>query len=320
MSTYTSYNSYLGNKSCCKTLCSLCISSSTGMTGAMGGATGPTGPQGIQGEPGATGPTGPQGIQGEPGATGHTGPQGIQGEPGATGPTGHTGATGGSPWFTTSYQGVTGPGYTGTGYTGDVMVFGALYVQGGIDPTYLALEPQISGPTGFTNPLWVDNTGNLRSEKMLLSDGITTTNTITNSSVSIADTTNNLSSQLNSGQVYFVNGNNNIITSYTNNAILFSDFNISNSPFVIKSDNAVAPEVQFKIDVTFGGGLNDIVMTNPFANTGNDTITLSNSGTPSISISNGTDSIATGLNSISHSNATTALSISSSNKINITTE
>ena len=94
MSTYTSYNSYLGNKSCCKTLCSLCISSSTGMTGAMGGATGPTGPQGIQGESGATGPTGPQGIQGEPGATGHTGPQGIQGEPGATGHTGPTGPTG----------------------------------------------------------------------------------------------------------------------------------------------------------------------------------------------------------------------------------
>ena len=94
MSTYTSYNSYLGNKSCCKTLCSLCISSSTGMTGAMGGATGPTGPQGIQGEPGATGHTGPQGIQGEPGATGHTGPQGIQGEPGATGHTGPTGPTG----------------------------------------------------------------------------------------------------------------------------------------------------------------------------------------------------------------------------------
>ena len=40
------------------------------------------------------------------------------------------------------------------------MVFGKLYVQGGIDPTYLALEPQPSGPTGFTNPLWVDNIDN----------------------------------------------------------------------------------------------------------------------------------------------------------------
>jgi hypothetical protein len=48
------------------------------------------------------------------------------------------------------------------------MVFGKLYVEGGIDPTYLALEPQASGPTGFVNPLWVDNSGNLRSEQILL--------------------------------------------------------------------------------------------------------------------------------------------------------
>ena len=39
MSTYTSYNSYLANKSCCKTLCSLCSGGSTGITGP----TGPTG-------------------------------------------------------------------------------------------------------------------------------------------------------------------------------------------------------------------------------------------------------------------------------------
>lgn len=298
MSTYTSYNSYLGNKLCCKTVCEEKCKDSSGTTGI----TGPTGPTGAQGEPGETGATG---------ATGATGPTGT------TGPTGATGATGGSPWIPTSYQGVTGPGYTGTGYTGDVMVFGALYVQGGIDPTYLAFEPQPSGPTGFTNPLWVDNTGNLRSEKMLLSDGTTTTNTITNSSVSIADTTTSYSSQLTTGSVNFFNGNNNTITNYTNGAILFSDFNISNSPFVIKSDNAVAPEVQFKIDITFGGGLNDIIMTNPFANTGTDTITLSNSGIPSINISNGTDSIATTLNGISHSNATTALSISSDQELYI---
>lgn len=157
MSTYTSYNSYLGNKLCCKTVCEEKCNNSSGSTGI-------------------TGPTGPAGAQGEPGATG---------------------ATGGSPWFTTSYQGVTGPGYTGTGYTGDVMVFGALYVQGGIDPTYLAFEPQPSGPTGFTNPLWVDNTGNLRSEKMLLSDGTTTTNTITNLSVSISNGTDSIATTLN---------------------------------------------------------------------------------------------------------------------------
>jgi hypothetical protein len=48
-----------------------------------------------------------------------------------------------------------------------------LYVQGGIDPTYLALEPQASGPTGFTNPLWVDIGGNLRSEKIYISQSTT---------------------------------------------------------------------------------------------------------------------------------------------------
>jgi hypothetical protein len=67
------------------------------------------------------------------GATGATGPQGV------TGPQGATGIT---PWNSTNYIGVTGPGYTGIGYTGDVMIFGGLYVSGGIDPTYLALEPQ----------------------------------------------------------------------------------------------------------------------------------------------------------------------------------
>ena len=76
MSTYTSYNSYLGNKSCCKTLCSVCSSSSS-----SGGPTGPTGPQGAQG------PTGPT-----TGVTGPTGQIGLQGSTGATGPTGPTGA------------------------------------------------------------------------------------------------------------------------------------------------------------------------------------------------------------------------------------
>ena len=53
------------------------------------------------------------------------------------------------------------------------MIFGKLYVQGGIDPTYLALTPQASGPTGFTNPLWVDISGNLRSEKIYISQSTT---------------------------------------------------------------------------------------------------------------------------------------------------
>ena len=54
MSTYSSYNSYLGNKSCCKTLCSLCIT----------GVTGPTGPAGATGATGAAGATGAQGATG----------------------------------------------------------------------------------------------------------------------------------------------------------------------------------------------------------------------------------------------------------------
>jgi hypothetical protein len=62
MSTYSSYNSYLGSKSCCKTLCSLCTTS-IGVTGPAG-ATGATGPQGATGPAGATGATGPQGATG----------------------------------------------------------------------------------------------------------------------------------------------------------------------------------------------------------------------------------------------------------------
>jgi hypothetical protein len=54
MSTYTSYNSYLGNKLCCKTVCEEKCNNSSGSTGI----TGPTGPQGIQGATGATGATG----------------------------------------------------------------------------------------------------------------------------------------------------------------------------------------------------------------------------------------------------------------------
>lgn len=55
MSTYSSYNSYLGSKSCCKTLCSLCTTS-IGVTGPAG-ATGATGPQGATGPAGAIQPT-----------------------------------------------------------------------------------------------------------------------------------------------------------------------------------------------------------------------------------------------------------------------
>ena len=157
----------------------------TGFTGEVGpagsvgetGATGPTGATGAQGETGSTGPTGATGPTGPTGATGAQGETGSTGSTGATGPTGPTGSigatgsqgpTGGAPWTPTNF-GIGITGYTGIGYTGDVMVFGKLYVEGGIDPTYLALTPQASGPTGFTNPLWVDISGNLRSEKILIS-------------------------------------------------------------------------------------------------------------------------------------------------------
>jgi hypothetical protein len=46
-------------------------------------------------------------------------------------------------------------------------------VSGGIDPTYLALTPKTSGPQGFINPLWLDNSDFLRSEKIYISQGTT---------------------------------------------------------------------------------------------------------------------------------------------------
>ena len=155
----------------------------TGPTGASGGSpgatgsTGDTGPSGPTGSTGSTGPTGPTGSTGPTGDTGPTGPTGSTGPTGDTGPTGPTGdtgptgPTGGSPWFSTNYQGPTGPGYTGTGYTGDAMIFGNLYVQGGIDPTYLALEPQGSNPlpTGLDG-IWIENGGSLRVQKMRMDD------------------------------------------------------------------------------------------------------------------------------------------------------
>ena len=104
------------------------------------------------------------GAQGAPGAIGPIGPFGFTGPKGATGA---QGATGGSQWTATNSIGL--QGYTGIGVTGmDVLIGGNLLVTGGIDPIYLALTPQPSGPIGFVNPLWVDNNGNLRSDKILL--------------------------------------------------------------------------------------------------------------------------------------------------------
>jgi hypothetical protein len=105
-------------------------------------------------------------IEGFTGPTGPTGPQGIQGV---------TGPTGSSQWRTSSFIGTTGPGYTGIGYTGDVMVYGALYVQGGIDPTYLALTPQVSNPlpSGLEG-IWIENVPEkyLRTKSLYLNDNL----------------------------------------------------------------------------------------------------------------------------------------------------
>jgi hypothetical protein len=122
------------------------------------------------------------GAQGVPGARGPIGPSG-----GPTGPTGPRGATGSSLWTTTNAIGPQGVGYTGIGVTGiDVLIGGNLLVTGGIDPTYLALTPQPSGPQGFINPLWLDNNGNLRLDKILLDNtsGDPTQLAITNSATS----------------------------------------------------------------------------------------------------------------------------------------
>ena len=164
---YGNYSQYLGAQRCCN----LKAQGPQGLQGPTGPGT--LGPRGFTGPPGEsfTGPTG-KGCRGPTGEPGN--PSGLTGYTGAVGPTGEvgTGPTGPSQWINTSYTGPTGGGYTGIGYTGDVMVFGKLYVQGGIDPTYLALTPQTSGPAGFPNPLWIDsNNGNaLRSEQILISN------------------------------------------------------------------------------------------------------------------------------------------------------
>jgi hypothetical protein len=166
----TNYSQYLGARRCCD----LRVQGAQGPQGAQGAAS--VGPVGYQGA------TGAQGYQGATGR-GCAGPTGAQGLNGVTGP---QGVTGPSQWIPMNGLGTTGGGYTGIGITGqDVLIYGNLLVTGGIDPTYLALTPQASGPTGFVNPLWVDNIGNLRSEQILLSNG---TNTLTIDKTSITHT------------------------------------------------------------------------------------------------------------------------------------
>jgi hypothetical protein len=177
----SNYTQYLGAKRCCD----LKVQGPQGPQGYQGpsavGPMGYTGATGVTGAQGATGrscagPTGPQGPIGYTGPAG--GATGATGATGAIGLQGATGATGPSQWTPMNGLGVTGGGYTGIGITGqDVLIYGNLLVTGGIDPTYLALTPQASGPQGFiNNPLWVDNSGFLRSEKILLA---TSTDTMT---------------------------------------------------------------------------------------------------------------------------------------------
>jgi hypothetical protein len=106
-----------------------------------------------------------------------------------------------------------GAGYTGTGVTGqDVLIYGNLLVTGGIDPTYLALTPQTSVPSGFINPLWVDsgNSNALRSENIYLKNS-----SVNNSSISMIPN--------NTNQIILSDGN----TAETRNLMNYSSMTIS---------------------------------------------------------------------------------------------
>jgi hypothetical protein len=142
------YNQYLGSQRCCDLR-----------------GQGPIGPQGPAG-PAAIGPVGGTGKQGDTGPTGRS----------CRGPTGPAGPAGG-PQGDTGPQGVTGPavwapsGASGIAYVGDVYIDGKLNVSGGIDPTYLALTPQLNNPipAGLTG-IWIDSTnGNaLHTDKIYM--------------------------------------------------------------------------------------------------------------------------------------------------------
>ena len=153
MSKFVNYQQYLGAQRCCDLR-----------------GVGPAGPKGDKGD---QGDIGPRGFTGTTGITGATGARGCRGYTGpAGGPEGPTGSTGPSQWINTAYTGPTGPGYTGIGYTGDVMVFGNLYVEGGIDPTYLALTRQPSNPIpSGLDGIWIDASGSLNSSTITLDDG-----------------------------------------------------------------------------------------------------------------------------------------------------
>ena len=190
---YANYPQYLGALKCCD----LRTQGPIGPPGPPGqSAIGQMGPTGSTG-PSVTGPTG-RSCRGPTGEQGPTGPAGgPTGEIGPTGPTGSigdTGPTGPSQWNASSFTGPTGVGYTGIGYTGDVQIFGKLYVEGGIDPTYLALTPQGSNPLPSSlDGMWIETGGSLRVQKMRMDDFSGTTpgyvdiNPITNPQITLSD-------------------------------------------------------------------------------------------------------------------------------------
>jgi hypothetical protein len=193
---YANYPQYLGALKCCD----LRSQGPIGPPGPPGqSAIGQMGPTGSTG-PSVTGPTGRscRGPTGEQGPTGPAGgPTGEIGPTGPTGPTGSigdTGPTGPSQWNASSFTGPTGVGYTGIGYTGDVQIFGKLYVEGGIDPTYLALTPQGSNPLPSSlDGMWIETGGSLRVQKMRMDDfsgatgGYVDINPISNPQITLSD-------------------------------------------------------------------------------------------------------------------------------------
>lgn len=185
---YANYSQYLGSQRCCNL-----------------NTLGPVGPQG---------PPGPAGI----------GPQGNTGSDGATGPTGRScrGPTGpaGSPSGLTGYTGPPGPSYwdasgaSAIEYTGDVYIDGKLNVSGGIDPTYLALTPQLSDPipSGLEG-IWIETGGALRVQNMRMDDF----SGLTNGFIDLAPT-NNPQITLSDGLVSEVN-----VVTLNNNEINLTD-------------------------------------------------------------------------------------------------
>jgi len=134
---YGTYSQYLGAQRCCN------------LKGQ--GLVGPVGPQG----PASIGPVGNTGTAGATGPTGR----------GCRGPTGPIGNVYWDP-----------SGVTGISYKNDVYIGGKLYVDGGIDPTYLALTPQNTDPLPPGQyGIWIEDVPAryLHTNSIYLNNGIT---------------------------------------------------------------------------------------------------------------------------------------------------